>query len=253
MSVYLKPGTTVPVECDAPGGGKIIYHLRVPTVDDRIQLKAGLTRLGARQHGRLAILNRLYELVEAVMSDSPPDVRDERLTEIKRRIEAWEEFSTEGGAATYDLDNPEQRAEWGRAYGRMVADDMDIADIERMVAAKSKGFAQMLADDEIYFDKLGYEVARLFMEDCDGIPEFNRRPFGASDDWLARIPQSHFSDIGLRYWKLIQPSPAEAKNSESPSSATSGLTHSTAEPMQPETTQGRKGKVGRSQKSESMN
>ena len=228
----MKPGETVPFspadQLDRPEAERAVYHLRVPTVYDRVAYRRALGEKQARLHGPVDLLRCLRRGVEAVMAESMQEDRDFLLQAIDEQIARAEAYNAAGGAKAFDLDEEDGRAAFQQVLMEMTEGGEALRQVEGLVARGFPPYASMLGDNAVYWSLAGIEAARVFVDRCNGIEGFSRTRLGVSDAFLSRIPEGHLVAIGLKVSELMRPSEADAKNSVSPSGSRSGTATSKA-------------------------
>ncbi len=227
MTSMLKPGETVLLtpasEAAKPETERITYHLRAPTLYDRIKLLSAVETHGGRHHSPLALVAALKREVAAVMEASPAKRRGRVLGLIDAHRERLEGFYARLRDGVLDLTGTEGQAAFMEALGEAEAGADTLAAIEHQARQLGGNYAVLTAENAVYAQVFGIEAARLFLTGWDNLGTiFARDESGVAETALMAVPAEHFIEIGAKVRALLAPTEAEVKNSDGPQSGGCG-------------------------------
>jgi len=219
------------LEC-GPDDDRRVYLFKTPEVYERHKFRRAVAAAGGRRHGPGALLNALSAGVREIMADSPAEARDA----VLRKIEEHRALMVAQGAlaSTVDIDDEAQSKMFVEKARAIETSGQELFVIECQVTAAYPRFAQMQADEEVYWGIAGAEGARLFLTAWEGFDEPLQRADGVlTSASLAAIPEEDLSAIGLKIDQLIRLSGRQRKNSSSPAASRSaGETSNTSPTIQ---------------------
>lgn len=203
--------------------GKYKYQLKPATVTERTRWRRAVAAAGGRQHGVVGLLNSLATGVKVLMADSPAEVRDALLAKIeaqKDRVLAFYQAAVSYPAAIGENPSDAEKAlqqEFAETGIAMNEGDAGLAVIVAEVSAFFPAYPQMVADEATYWEFSGIEACRMFLVGWEGFElPLARGIGGVSDECLAEIPETHFTQIGKAFENLTKITPQQRKNSNSP-------------------------------------
>lgn len=208
-----------------PGEGKtlsvtldeITYHLRVPSVADRVAFRRAMGEQQARLHSPLDLLRLLRRGAAEIMANSPAESREFILGAIDQQIARAEALDAAGGVEGFDLTSEEGRTAFGATMLDLAKGAEALAEIEKLVSRSYAPYASALGDNAVFWTLSGIEVARIFMVGSDGIEGFSRSALGASEAFLSSMPEAHFTGLAVKAIELL--APAQAKPHDKPKKA----------------------------------
>jgi hypothetical protein len=184
------------------------FHLRVPTVADRVKAKRALAAEGGRQWSYTQRANALAEAIETLLPDEADAEHRELLAGAVRayrdRIEA--------AAATYRADRSEASL---KELGEAIMADELVRNAEALVLAAGRTrYSEMLADLEVFAEIRGIVYAQMFVEgwEGEGMPAFAKAGRGVTEDALAQVESRHLVAVGGEVASLLEPEANRLKN-----------------------------------------
>lgn len=185
--------------------GGITYHLRAPSVADRVAYEREAVASGARYWNEI---ERIAVMRKGVLEIMPEDDADRR--SILEMIDgAVLDLYTASESLASGRDDPEMLELWVAALSRLQA-------IGDEVQRGYPEYARVVADNAVYRSLRGISAAKLFLMEWDGIGEpLVRGRNCVLQECLDMIPYDHFAGIGLFVDNMMRPTEAEVKNSES--------------------------------------
>lgn len=185
------------------------FHLRVPTVADRVKAKRALAAEGGRQWSYTQRANALADAIETLLPDEADAAHRELLAGAVR---AYRD-GIEAAAATYRADRSEKSL---TALGEaIVAGDLVRGAEALVLAAGRTRYSEMLADLEVFAEIRGIVYAQMFVEGWEGetMPPFARSARGVAEDALAQVESRHLTAVGAEVATMLEPDAVRLKNS----------------------------------------
>lgn len=218
MAKFITPG-----EVRSYTVGNITYHLRAPSVADRIAYEREAAASGARNWNEI---ERIAILREGVLAILPED--DSERAQLLEIIDgAVADLYAASGELSRGSDDPEVIRQWVDALDR-------VSVIGEEVQRGYPRYAGVIADNAVYRSLRGIAAAKLFLTEWEGIDgDIVRAKNRLSDESIARIPYEHFAGIGVFLDNMMRPTEAEVKNSESRQPGSDAATHSESQETPP--------------------
>jgi len=193
-----------------------VYLLKPPSVYERVKFRRAVSAAGGRLHGQLSLIEALGRAVVELMAESPPEARDAVLAKIEaHRVKAVE--CMEAARALQFEESEDTRRAFAAAAAALAESGRGLVVIEAEAVGAHPAYAQMVADDAVYWEIAGIEGARLFLMGWEGITgKFARNAGGLSEASLAAISQGDFAVIGAKIESLCRVSETQRKNFSSP-------------------------------------
>ncbi len=211
MSIVLNPSEPVPYQPREDGP---TYHLRVPTVADRIKYGHALRARKAKFHGNLVLMDIARNGLRALL---PGDENAEAREAGIALVDAYSANLREAIDARQQVKSDET----DQAFTDALQIPDDLASLLEEIADRYDPLRNAVADNAVYFSWAGLEAATMFLAGWDGLGAFKRGLSGLTEATLAQIPASDLEMIGVKIEQLMQPGEARTKNSVSPSSTPS--------------------------------
>ncbi len=235
MARLMRPGEVVdlvPADQEGlPEGERITYHLRVPTLYERIAYRRAVAEKGGHEHKPLDLLRCLRRGVAELMEESEnTEAREFILAAIDEQEAGLLGFYRRVRDREFDLATDEGLQAFVEAAKATERTGARLAEIASQVQRGYPPYGAMMGDLEVYAEIAGIEGARLFLEGWQGLgPDFRRARLGVPDELLEAIPPPHFAVIAAKVADLMRPSEAAEKNLDSPSPTSDSGATSTAE------------------------
>jgi hypothetical protein len=211
ISLRHRAGEPVPVDIDG-----ISYTLAVPSVLGAVQWRRAIVALGGRQVGPLALMLKLRE---AVINSLLPEAehaaqRAEWLALVDAQVARVRAMLDAARNASRDAEG------FGQALFAVEAgEDAALRAIAAAARQLDAGYADAMADAEVFWDLAGIAGARMFLMgwsriegEGDPLPPLRRTRAGLEEAALAEIPQHHLAPLGLAIDRLTRPDEAARKN-----------------------------------------
>jgi len=212
-----------------PETDRRVYLLKTPTRHERLRLKGLLTVAGARRHGPH---QRVDALADALRAAEASALRDASLLLVDAHRDLVVAHGKLLGSREKGPEHDEAvRASWAKLQDSSKA----LFVIEAEVIGNNPRYAQMAADDEVFWEKYGLEAARVLLVGWEGISAAIERTNGLlTEASLEAIPEdADLIPIGLKAFDLVTLSERQRKNSSSPAPTPSaGETSSTSTTIQ---------------------
>lgn len=211
MSIVFSPADTIAYQ---PRDDGPTYHLRVPTVADRIKYGHALRGRKAKFHSNLILMdiarNGLLALLpgeeNAEAREAGTALLDAYSTSLRGAIEARQQIKSE---------------ETDQAFSEALKLPDELVSLIDEITDRYEPLRNAVADNAVYWSWAGLEAAGMFLVGWDGLDAFKRGLSGLTEATLAQIPAFDLEMIGVRVEQLMQPGEARVKNSDSPSSTPS--------------------------------
>lgn len=212
-------------ELDKPEEERVVYLLKVPTYYEKIDLARAVLARNGRQHSVDDLKRALRRALTRLHAPDSPPAEQEEL------IDLWEAahlaFLRRVGSGELHTRTDEAREAFMAAFAETQAVDDALAPLADLLAEAEPRYAQMRADNDVYQAIFAGEAGRKFVAGWRGLDvAFERGVTGVPLELLDRLPAGHLRAVARRISELMQPTPAEAKNFDSPSPGPSAVTTS---------------------------
>jgi len=193
---------------DRPEPVRPVYLIRPPRLLDRFELDRAVRARGVRRRGEI-------ELLAALSADAREMLGlDYEASAIRAQIDDAA-AALDGFMATVRAGEP-----LDEAHGRYLAARDALEPAVAAIRQAGGRFAACEAETETFPQYLGIEAARLLLVGWRNVePAFRREITGVPLDLLEQLPMHDLIAIGAEVERLLEPTPAERKNSASPSPA----------------------------------
>lgn len=205
------------------------YYLKVPAAIERAKWRHAVAAQGGRFHGQIGLLDGLKRGVQTVMASSPPDILEAVVEHIDLYRAAMLDFAKDSVGGAYDnTADPEVLRAFTESLARLGALGRSLAVYEMETVAAYPPYAQMVADDQVYWTICGIEGVKLFLKNYDGLTvPFSKLPGGVPETVLAAIPESDLEQIGRKVEDMSRLSAVQRRNFPLPPSTSAGGSTST--------------------------